>query len=61
MTTKTIKIAVLATFISIAGYWYWSPFLAVKQMRSAAEKQDAMSALTTPSFAKALEDNFQPV
>ena len=41
MTKKTIKIAVIAAVVGIAGYWYWSPFLAIRQMQSAAQKQDA--------------------
>lgn len=41
MTTKTIKIAAIAAFVAVAGYWYWSPFLAVRQMQSAAQEKDA--------------------
>lgn len=41
MTTKTIKIAVIAAAVAVAGYWYWSPFLAIRQMQSAAQAKDA--------------------
>lgn len=41
MTSKAIKTTAVLAIIVIASYWYWSPFLAVQQMRSAAEKQDA--------------------
>lgn len=41
MTSKVIKVAAVIAVLAIASYWYWSPFLAVQQMRSAAEKQDA--------------------
>jgi hypothetical protein len=41
MTTKTIKIAVIAAAVVVAGYWYWSPFLAIRQMQSAAQAKDA--------------------
>ncbi|ABM39986.1 conserved hypothetical protein (plasmid) [Polaromonas naphthalenivorans CJ2] len=41
MTTKTIKIAVIAAAVAVAGYWYWSPFLAIRQMQSAAQEKDA--------------------
>ncbi|MDI1270497.1 MAG: DUF2939 domain-containing protein [Polaromonas sp.] len=41
MTSKTIKGAAVAAVLTIAGYWYWSPFLAVRQLQSAAQKKDA--------------------
>lgn len=41
MTSKTIKAAAVVAVIAIAGYWYWSPFLAVRQLQSAAQKKDA--------------------
>ncbi|MEO7043427.1 MAG: DUF2939 domain-containing protein [Gemmatimonadaceae bacterium] len=41
MTSKTIKVAVVVAALAVAGYWYWSPFLAVRQLQTAAQKQDA--------------------
>jgi len=41
MTTKTIKIAAISAAVAIAGYWYFSPFLAIRQMQSAAQEKDA--------------------
>lgn len=41
MTSKAIKAAAVATVLAIAGYWYWSPFLAVRQLQSAAQMKDA--------------------
>lgn len=41
MTSKTIKAAAVVAVVAIAGYWYWSPFLAVRQLQSAAQKKDA--------------------
>ncbi len=41
MTSKTIKAAVVIAIVAIAGYWYWSPYLAVRQLQSAAQKKDA--------------------
>ena len=41
MNSKTIKIAVVSGILAIAAYWYWSPFLAVRQMQSAAQDRDA--------------------
>ncbi|UXH79075.1 DUF2939 domain-containing protein [Roseateles amylovorans] len=36
-----LKVAVAAALIGLAGYWYWSPFLALHQMREAAKSSDA--------------------
>lgn len=41
MASKAIKAAAVAAVIAVAGYWYWSPFLAVRQLQSAAQKKDA--------------------
>lgn len=41
MTSKTIKAAAVVAIVAIAGYWYWSPFLAVRQLQAAAQKRDA--------------------
>lgn len=41
MASKTIKVLVVAAAMAIAAYWYWSPFLAVRQMRAAAHSRDA--------------------
>jgi hypothetical protein len=41
MTSKTIKIAAIAAVVAVGGYWYWSPFLAIRQMQSAAQEKDA--------------------
>lgn len=41
MTSKTIKAAAVIALVAIAGYWYWSPFLAVRQLQAAAQKKDA--------------------
>lgn len=41
MTPKIFKTAAVVTVVAIAGYWYWSPFLAIRQMQSAAQAKDA--------------------
>jgi hypothetical protein len=41
MTSKTIKVAAVAAALALGGYWYWSPFLAVRQMQTAAQQRDA--------------------
>ena len=41
MTPKTIRAAAVVAVVAVAGYWYWSPFLAIRQMQSAAQAKDA--------------------
>lgn len=41
MTSKSVKLVALAAVVAIAAYWYWSPFLALRQMQIAAENRDA--------------------
>jgi hypothetical protein len=41
-TSKRLAVAAGALLIAAMGaYWYWSPYLAMNSMQSAAEKQDA--------------------
>jgi len=39
--SKSVMFAMLAVILAIGAYWYWSPFLALKQMQSAAKVGDA--------------------
>lgn len=41
MTSSTIKVVAVAAIVTVAGYWYWSPFLTVRQLQSAAQRRDA--------------------
>lgn len=41
MALRAIKVMAVAAVVAIAAYWYWSPFLAVRQLRSAAQSRDA--------------------
>ncbi len=41
MASKAIKAAAVAAIVAIASYWYWSPFLTVRQLQSAAQKKDS--------------------
>ena len=41
MKSRTLISAVLVAVLAIGGYWYFSPYLALKSMRSAAERHDA--------------------
>jgi len=38
---KVVVAVAAVTLLAIAGYWYWSPFLAVRQMQAAAQERDA--------------------
>jgi hypothetical protein len=39
--SKSVLFAMLAVILAIGAYWYWSPYLALKQMQSAAKVGDA--------------------
>lgn len=38
---KFSKVALVAAVLALAAYWYWSPWLAIHQMRNAAKAGDA--------------------
>jgi hypothetical protein len=40
-TRNTALAAFAIALLALAAYWYWSPFLALKQIQSAARAQDA--------------------
>ncbi|WP_067065439.1 DUF2939 domain-containing protein [Roseateles chitosanitabidus] len=41
MAARTWKIGAIAVVLGVAAYWYWSPFLAIHQLRAAAKAGDA--------------------
>ena len=41
MTSRARKTAVVVAIAAIAAYWYWSPYLTVWQLQSAAQSRDA--------------------
>ncbi len=41
MASKALKASVLAVVVALGAYWYWSPFLAIHQLRAAAKAGDA--------------------
>lgn len=55
MGFKVIKVAILATLVTIAGYWYWSPFVAVWQLQAAAYKKDAAAFNEQVDYPKVRE------
>jgi hypothetical protein len=40
-TRNTLMTVFVLAIAALAAYWYWSPFLALRQMQSAARAQDA--------------------
>ncbi len=44
MSTKTLKAAAVTGILTIAAvsaYWHWSPYLAIRQLQTAAQQKDA--------------------
>lgn len=41
MSANAIRIGVVASVLAIGAYWYWSPYLAINGMKSAAQARDA--------------------
>ena len=39
--SKSVLFAILAAIFALGAYWYWSPFLVIRQMQSAAKVGDA--------------------
>lgn len=39
--SKAALAALLAVILAVAAYWYWSPYLAIRQLQSAAKSGDA--------------------
>ncbi|HET9645710.1 MAG TPA: DUF2939 domain-containing protein [Burkholderiaceae bacterium] len=43
MRSKALKLGIVAVLVTVAAYWYWSPLVAIHQMREAARSGDADS------------------
>jgi hypothetical protein len=41
VNTKGLMAAIIAAAVSVGGYWYYSPYLAIKSMHKAAQAKDA--------------------
>jgi hypothetical protein len=41
MSSKLLMVGAAAVVIAFGAYWYWSPFVAVRSMKAAAERKDA--------------------
>jgi hypothetical protein len=67
MTPKKTKAAAFATaavFAIIAGYWYWSPLLSVRQLQSAAVERDASAFnhhVDYPKVRESIKGQFSPM
>jgi hypothetical protein len=67
MTSKKFKAASCATiavFAAIAGYWYWSPLLSVRQLQFAAVERDAKTFnqhVDYPKVRESIKGQFAPM
>lgn len=41
MTSKAVKTGLIAAVLALGAYWYYSPYLAMRAMQAAAQKNDA--------------------
>lgn len=41
MNSRVLKVGIVGIVLVLAAYWYWSPLVAIHQMRSAAQAGDA--------------------
>ena len=61
MKFKSLAAIVLALFLGVAAYWYWSPFLALRQLQTAARNGDADEFnrhVDYPRLRESLKDQF---
>jgi hypothetical protein len=61
MASKLIKVVPVAVVVAIAAYWYWSPFLAVRQLQAAAQSRDADAfnkRVDYPKVRESIKRNF---
>jgi hypothetical protein len=61
MNSKAIKAVTAAAVFAIAGYWYWSPFLTIRQLQTAAQAKDADSfneRVDYPKLRESLKGQF---
>lgn len=61
MKAKSLVVVVLVVLLGVAAYWYWSPFLAVRQLQAAARNGDAEEFnrhVDYPKVRASLKDQF---
>lgn len=54
-SSKTVLALVVALLLALAAYWYWSPFLAVRELQKAAQAGDADTFNAHVDYAKLRE------
>lgn len=52
---KSALVAVLLAILAIGAYWYWSPFLAIRDMQAAAKAKDANTFNTHVDYPRVRE------
>lgn len=61
---KSALVVILAALLTIVAYWYWSPFIAIKSMQSAAQANDADAFNTHvdyPRLRESLKGQFSAI
>src|SRR5215469_12736545 len=61
MKSKSLVAVVLVLLLGVAAYWYWSPFLALRQLQTAARNGDAEEFnrhVDYPRLRESLKDQF---
>lgn len=61
MKSKSLVAVVLVLLVGVAAYWYWSPFLALRQLQTAARNGDAEEFnrhVDYPRLRESLKDQF---
>ncbi|MEJ8812702.1 DUF2939 domain-containing protein [Variovorax ureilyticus] len=61
MKSKSLVAVVLVLLLGLAAYWYWSPFLALRQLQTAARNGDAEEFnrhVDYPRLRESLKDQF---
>jgi hypothetical protein len=56
--SKSALAAIFVALLAVAAYWYWSPFLAIREMQSAAKANDADTFNTHVDYPR-LRDNLK--
>ena len=53
--SKSVMGVILVALLALAAYWYWSPFLAIRAMRSAAIANDAEAFNSSVDYPRVRE------
>ena len=64
MKSRTLQAGLLAVVVALVAYWYWSPYLAVWQIRNAAQSREAASFnahVDYPKLRDSMKNQFAPL